>query len=103
MRPDLPAWLEDAIFKAIAVDPAKRYANVLEFAFEIENGARRGGPAVARKTPLFERNPLLFWQGLCAVRHFPGRCAVSKVIKPDRNAQNDAPASAEQKDSATAS
>ncbi|MCW2283251.1 serine/threonine protein phosphatase PrpC [Rhodoblastus acidophilus] len=66
-RPDLPAWLEGAIFKAIAVDPAKRHADVLEFAFEIENGARRGGPAVARKTPLYERNPLLFWQGLCAL------------------------------------
>jgi serine/threonine protein kinase len=65
-RPDLPAWLDAAIARAIAVDPANRYGDVLEFAFEIENGARSGRPAAPRKKSLHEKNPLLFWQGLCA-------------------------------------
>ncbi|MDI9847298.1 protein kinase [Rhodoblastus sp. 17X3] len=66
-RPDLPAWLEGAIAKAIAVDPAQRYGDVLEFAFEIENGARTGRPEAPKKTALYQRNPLLFWQALCAL------------------------------------
>ena len=66
-RPDLPAWLDAAIAKAIHVDPARRYADVLEFAFEIENGSQSGRPAALRKTSLYEKNPLLFWQGLCAL------------------------------------
>jgi serine/threonine protein phosphatase PrpC len=66
-RPDLPAWLEGAIFRAIAVDPARRYRDVLEFAFEIENGARRGGPARPANRSLYERNPVLVWQGVSAL------------------------------------
>jgi serine/threonine protein phosphatase PrpC len=65
-RPDLPAWLEGAVGRAIAVDPKERYADVLEFAFEIENGARIGRPTTPKKTALYQRNPLLFWQALCA-------------------------------------
>ena len=40
---------------------------LLEFAFEIENGSQSGRPAALRKTSLYEKNPLLFWQGLCAL------------------------------------
>jgi serine/threonine protein phosphatase PrpC len=67
LRPDLPAWLEAAIDRAIAVDPAKRYGDVLEFAFEIEHGAQSGRPAALKKTALYEKNPLLFWQGFSAL------------------------------------
>jgi hypothetical protein len=65
-RPDLPAWLDAAIARAIQPDPAKRYGDVLEFAFEIENGAQSGRPAMPKKASLYEKRPLLFWQGLCA-------------------------------------
>ncbi len=67
LRPDLPAWLEAAVAKAINVDPAKRYGDVLEFAFEIENGAQSGRPAPLKKTALYQKNPLLFWQGFSAL------------------------------------
>ena len=66
-RPDLPAWLDAAIAKAINPDPAKRHGDVLELAFEIENGAQSGRPAAAKKASLYERRPLLVWQGLCAL------------------------------------
>jgi len=66
-RPDLPAWLEATIAKAIAVDPLRRYGDVLEFTFELENGAQSGRPAAPKKRTLYEKNPLLFWQALCVI------------------------------------
>ncbi|MBY6242312.1 bifunctional protein-serine/threonine kinase/phosphatase [Methylosinus sp. Sm6] len=62
-RPDLPAWLDAALRRAVAVDPRERHGDVLEFAFELENGAVRTPPS-PRLAPLYARNPLLFWQGL---------------------------------------
>ncbi len=61
-RPDVPAWLDAAILKAIAADRRDRFSDVLEFAFELENGAARAQPLMLRKKSLYERNPLLFWQ-----------------------------------------
>ncbi|MDE2363505.1 MAG: bifunctional protein-serine/threonine kinase/phosphatase [Hyphomicrobiales bacterium] len=66
-RPDLPAWLDSVIARAIAVDPSERYGDVLEFSFEIENGAQQRRPAVARRRALYERNPLLVWKGVSAI------------------------------------
>jgi serine/threonine protein phosphatase PrpC len=70
LRPDLPAWLDRIIGRAIAVNPADRYEDVLEFMFELEHGADRASPIVIERKPLYERNPLLFWKvvaGLLAV------------------------------------
>ncbi len=61
-RPDLPAWLDAVMLKAIAPDPAERYRDVLEFAFEIENGAARAPTSARRPKSLYERNPLMFWK-----------------------------------------
>jgi serine/threonine protein phosphatase PrpC len=77
-RPDLPAWLEAAIAKAIAVDPAKRYGDVLEFAFEIEHGAQSGRPTARKETALYQKNPLLVWQGLCALLFFALMLALAR-------------------------
>ena len=61
-RPDLPAWLNAAVLRSIAADPRDRYGDVLEFTFELENGAHRGfAPAPTRK-PLYDRNPVAFWK-----------------------------------------
>ncbi len=64
-RPDLPAWLDAAVLKAVAVDVEDRFADVLEFAFEIEHGAARSKPLSTPKRSFYERNPLLFWKFLC--------------------------------------
>ena len=64
-RPDLPAWLDAAIVKAIAAERGDRFGDVLEFAFELENGAARAQPLTLRKKSLYERNPVIFWQTLC--------------------------------------
>ncbi len=61
-RPDLPAWLEAAVLRAIAADPRDRYGDVLEFAFELENGAHRGFAPAPLKRSLYERDPVAFWK-----------------------------------------
>jgi protein kinase-like protein len=66
-RPDLPAWLDQALARATAVNPDDRFEDVFEFIFELEHGAARGAPAAPRRQPLYERNPLLFWQVACAL------------------------------------
>jgi serine/threonine protein phosphatase PrpC len=66
-RPDLPAWLDAVIGKALSIEPAQRFGDAIEFAHELENGATWAGPAVPRKQSLHDRNPLMFWKVLCAV------------------------------------
>lgn len=61
-RSDLPAWLDKVIGRAISVTPTDRYQDVLELIFEIEHGADRASPINVARTPLYHRNPLLFWK-----------------------------------------
>ena len=65
-RPDLPAWLDAVVGKALNVDPAQRYGDVIEFSHELENGAMWAKPAVASRRSLYERDPLVFWKSLSA-------------------------------------
>jgi serine/threonine protein phosphatase PrpC/serine/threonine protein kinase len=66
-RPDLPAWLDKAIGRAISLNPGDRYEDVLELIFELEHGADRASPIIVERKPLYHRNPLLFWQITSAV------------------------------------
>ncbi len=61
----VPVWVDRAIKKALEPNPAKRYADVSEFIFEL----RHPNPAYLHnhKTPLIERNPVAFWQGVSLV------------------------------------
>jgi serine/threonine protein phosphatase PrpC len=67
LRPDLPAWLQAAIARAIAIDPMKRFHDMIEFALEMEAGPARAPTAMPRPRTLYERAPLQFWQGLAAL------------------------------------
>ena len=67
LRPDLPAWLEAVLGRAIAKDPAVRFRDMAEFAVEMEAGPARAPLAVQRPRTLYERNPVLFWQGVAAL------------------------------------
>jgi len=66
-RPDLPAWLDQAVARAAAANPEDRFQDVFEFIFELEHGAMRAAPATPPRQPLYERNPLLFWKVACAL------------------------------------
>jgi serine/threonine protein phosphatase PrpC len=72
-RPDLPAWLDQAIARMLAVSPRDRFGDILELVFELEHGAIRAVPGRPTQQPLYERNPVLVWQivaGLLAVALF---------------------------------
>lgn len=66
-RPDLPAWLDHALAKATSTDAAQRHADTMELAFELENGLAHGAGQLPRKRPLYERNPVRFWQAVSAL------------------------------------
>jgi serine/threonine protein phosphatase PrpC len=66
-RPDLPAWLDRVILRAVAARREDRYADVLEFIFELEHGVEQARRAPPPRVPLYHRNPLRFWQILCAI------------------------------------
>lgn len=65
-RPDLPAWLDRCLARAFALEPRERYADAVEFAFELEHGSLRAAPQPPVKRSLYERNPILFWQIVAA-------------------------------------
>ena len=67
LRPDLPAWLQAVLGRAIAIDPAERFRDMNEFAFEMEAGPARAPPALRRPLTFYERAPLRFWQGVAAL------------------------------------
>ena len=66
-RPDLPAWLDHSIARAIAVDPRERYADAIELAFELEHGSLRATPQAIERPPFYDRNPIRFWQIVSAL------------------------------------
>jgi serine/threonine protein phosphatase PrpC len=67
LRPDLPAWLQAALGRAITVDPAERFHDMGEFAMEMEAGPTRVAAPVRRPATLYERAPVRFWQGIAAL------------------------------------
>lgn len=58
----IPGWVDDAIRKAVHLNPHKRYDDLIEFVFDL----RHPNQAFVNKTrpPLLERDPVAFWRGL---------------------------------------
>ena len=67
LRPDLPAWLQAVLARAIATDPAKRFQDMTEFALEMEAGPARAASEIRRPRTFYERAPVRFWQGVAAL------------------------------------
>ncbi len=65
-RPDIPIWLENALLKAVARDPAQRFETAEELLLALERGASRP-LAAPGKTPLIERDPLSRWRAIAAI------------------------------------
>ena len=59
-RPDLPAWLDAVLQKALHPNPAKRQEAMTEFVHDLH----APGPQFHRHAapPLIERHPVAFWQ-----------------------------------------
>jgi serine/threonine protein phosphatase PrpC len=60
-----PAWIDDTLKKALHPTPHKRYQELSEFIFDLQQ------PSAAflnkSKPPIIERNPVAFWQSLCVI------------------------------------
>ena len=67
LRPDLPAWLQGALARALAADPAQRFRDMNELAVEMETGPARAPVPPRRPQTLYERSPVRFWQGVAAI------------------------------------
>jgi len=64
----IPRWIDGALRKAVAIDPAKRYGELSEFMYDLRHPNRAF--AAAEQAPLMARDPVFFWQavaGLLAV------------------------------------
>ena len=57
---DIPAWIDEALKRAVNPDPYKRYESLSEFAFDLRHPNANFLERSA--TPLIERNPTLFWK-----------------------------------------
>lgn len=66
IRPELPAWLEAALLRCVAINPDERFGDAVDLLRALE-----GGAAIARIdhrfVPLIERHPVRFWQAVSAL------------------------------------
>lgn len=61
----IPAWVDEALRKAVHPDPARRYGELSEFVYDLSHPNRE---FLARtRAPLIERNPLVFWKATAAL------------------------------------
>ncbi|HEB62844.1 MAG TPA: bifunctional protein-serine/threonine kinase/phosphatase, partial [Gammaproteobacteria bacterium] len=63
-RLDIPEWVDAALKKAVAPNPADRYGLLSEFLYDFKTPKRDVNGADFQ--PLLQRNPLLVWQGIAA-------------------------------------
>lgn len=64
-RPDLPAWLDEMLRRAVAVDPKQRFETAEEWLLTLEQGERLAVGTPLR--PLLEREPLKVWRTLALI------------------------------------
>ena len=59
---EIPAWIDDAIRKAVEPDPFERYQELSEFIYDLHHPNK----AFLNKTrpPLIERHPVIFWKSV---------------------------------------
>lgn len=60
-RPEIPAWLENLLLRAVAREAGDRFETAEEFLLALERGASRPLAPPARQ-PLAQRHPLLVWR-----------------------------------------
>ncbi|WP_236020776.1 bifunctional protein-serine/threonine kinase/phosphatase [Devosia sediminis] len=64
-RPEIPAWVDSALRQAVHPDPARRYAVISEFLYDL----RHPNPSLLSTDhlPLSQRDPVRFWQAVSAL------------------------------------
>jgi serine/threonine protein phosphatase PrpC len=59
---ELPLWVDDALRRALQVNPLKRYPELSEFIYDLRHPNKNF--LAKNRPPLIERNPIMFWQGI---------------------------------------
>lgn len=68
-RAELPLWLDLALERATAADPAQRFSAFSEFQAELSK-PNHSAIEVYKKQPLLQRDPVRFWQLISAILAF---------------------------------
>ena len=61
LRPDMPAWLALTLRRAVQVDAADRFGDMIELMMVLERGSELAAPR-PKPLSLAQRNPVLAWQ-----------------------------------------
>jgi serine/threonine protein phosphatase PrpC len=62
---EIPAWIDEVLRRAVHPDPARRYAELSEFVYDLRHP--NAGYLSRTRAPLLERNPAAFWRGVALV------------------------------------
>jgi hypothetical protein len=62
---EIPAWIDDAIRKAVEPNPFERYEVLSEFVYDLHHPNHEF--LNKTKPPLIERNPVIFWKSVSFV------------------------------------
>ncbi len=57
---EVPPWMDDAIAKAVNIDPNLRYEELSEFVYDLHHPNREF--LIKTRPPLIERHPIVFWK-----------------------------------------
>jgi serine/threonine protein phosphatase PrpC len=61
LNPNIPAWLDSVLLRALSPDPERRYQNFSEMVFDLDH-PDKVEPFYQKDATLIERNPLLFYK-----------------------------------------
>jgi len=64
-NPDVPDWMDAAIAKAVSIEPARRYALLSEFTYDLSHP--NGALTAPQARPLLVRQPVRLWQAISAL------------------------------------
>jgi serine/threonine protein kinase len=76
----VPPWLESVILRAMAADPAHRYQNFSEMAYDLDHPGKVT-PYHRKDASLLERNPLRFYKALCLVLLVLCFCLIAQLAR----------------------
>lgn len=62
---EIPAWVDEALRKAVHPSPDKRYEELSELVYDLRHPSREF--LNKARPPLIERNPAAFWKGVSAI------------------------------------
>jgi protein phosphatase len=65
LYPKVPIWIDEAIKKAVHIDPHKRYEQLTEFIYDLKKPNKKF--LNKKRPPLIERSPEKFWQGISLI------------------------------------